>query len=83
MRLVRRPNDLGYALQHYRKQAGLSQSEVAKKHNLSQVMISRLETGQPSQSISRLFDILATLDLEIVIQPRTDSSVDDLENMFL
>ena len=83
MRLVRRPNDLGYALQHYRKKAGLSQSDVAKKHNLNQVMISRLETGQSSQSVSRLFDILATLDLEMVIQPRSDSSVDDVAKMFL
>ena len=54
-----------------------------KKHNLNQVMISRLESGQVSQAVERLFDIFATLDLELVLQPRKESSAEDIADMFL
>lgn len=83
MRTVRRPSDLGHTVRHFRKKARLSQAALGSRHNLAQVMISRLESGQPGQGVERLLDILATLDLEMVVRPRRQSGDDDLTDMFL
>jgi len=67
MRTVRRPSDLGHTIKHFRKKASLTQAALGAQHNLAQ----------------RLLDILATLDLEMVIRPRSKSGDDDLADMFL
>jgi len=83
MRIVRRPSDLGHTVRHFRKKAKFSQAELGAKHNLGQVMISRLESGQPGQAVERLLDILATLDLEVVVRSRRQGGEQDLRDMFL
>ncbi|MEI9891355.1 MAG: hypothetical protein WDN45_13170 [Caulobacteraceae bacterium] len=46
-------------------------------------MISKIETGQGGRGSSlRLFDVLAALGLEMTLEPRSQSSSADIEDIF-
>lgn len=47
---------VGKAVAHYRKIAGLSQAEVAEKMGLSNDAISKMERGNITLNVSRLFE---------------------------
>ena len=67
---------LGYLLRGYRKQQGLSQSQVAERIGLAQNEISRIETGAVSPTTDRLFKILSALNLNLVLEPRSQAADD-------
>jgi len=68
--VVRTPKQLGPVLQGYRKTRALTQAAIGQSVGLPQSEISRLELDASSASLSRVFKLLAALDLELVIRPR-------------
>jgi HTH-type transcriptional regulator/antitoxin HipB len=67
---IRTPNQLGTVLQGYRKHKGLTQAEVGRAVGLPQSAVSGLELDPSTASLSRIFKLLAGLNLELVVRPR-------------
>lgn len=80
--IARTPKQLGETLRRYRTLAGLNQSQVAAKAGLRQATISKIEGGSEATKIGTLYDVMAALDLEITISPRSKSSSQDIEDIF-
>jgi HTH-type transcriptional regulator/antitoxin HipB len=80
--IARTPKQVGDALRRHRKSQGLNQKDLGEKTQLRQATISALEAGEPGTQLRTLFDVLATLGLELVIRPRTKVSTDTLAELF-
>lgn len=80
--LARSPKQLGDLIQTVRKARGMSQTELAQLAGLRQEMVSKIETGQQGSRIASIYDILAALDLEMTVRPRTRSSSADIADIF-
>ncbi|HWQ85202.1 helix-turn-helix domain-containing protein [Brevundimonas sp.] len=79
---VRSPKQLGSLIQQSRKMRGWSQTDLAQRAGLRQEMVSKIEAGQPGSRVASIFDLLAALDLEMTLAPRTKSSAADIEDIF-
>jgi HTH-type transcriptional regulator/antitoxin HipB len=79
--IARTPKQIGAIVRRERRKRNLTQDELGSRVHLRQATISRLEAGAPATRLSTLLDILPTLDLEIVVRPRTKAS-DDMEAIF-
>ena len=80
--LARTPQQIGSALRRYRRNIGLNQTELGQKTGLRQATISAVEAGEPGTEVKTLCEILAGLELELVIRPRTKASTEDIEAAF-
>lgn len=80
--LARSPKQLGALIQRSRKAKGLTQGQLAALAGLRQEMVSKIETGQPGSRIASIYALLAALDLEMTITPRSRRSADDLADVF-
>jgi HTH-type transcriptional regulator / antitoxin HipB len=80
--ITRIPKQLGAVLQRCRKVAGLSQETLVKRIHLRQATISALENSVTDARLGTLFDMLAALDLELVVRPRTKGSAREIEEIF-
>ncbi len=78
--IARTPKQIGAEIRRYRRRKKLSQTELAAKTKLRQATISTLEKGQTGTQLRTLIDILAALELELVIRPRSSASkkIEDL-----
>jgi HTH-type transcriptional regulator/antitoxin HipB len=47
-----------------------------------QATVSKLESGEPRTQLDVLIDALSALNLELVVQPRTKASADQIEELF-
>lgn len=65
---------LGAELRNWRKANALTQAEVARRLGLAQKAISALETHPERSGVDRLMQVLAALDLELVIRPRAPAA---------
>ncbi|MET3900357.1 HTH-type transcriptional regulator/antitoxin HipB [Devosia sp. UYZn731] len=81
MDIARSPRQLGAILRRYRKKGSLTQTDVAAKTQLRQATISALESGETGTQLKTLTDVLAALDLELVVQPRRKSLPSDIEDL--
>lgn len=81
MDIARSPQQLGAILRRYRKKGSLTQTDVAAKTQLRQATISALESGETGTQLKTLTEVLAALDLELVVQPRRKSLPSDIENL--
>jgi HTH-type transcriptional regulator/antitoxin HipB len=63
-------DQLAPILQAARKSAGLSQTELAKRLDLSQSRMSAMELDPASMRLDQLLSICATLQLELVVQTK-------------
>jgi len=68
--LARSPRQIGSIVRNARKRKGLTQTQLADLTALRQETISLIETGHPS-TIQTILAILAALDLELRIVPRS------------
>jgi HTH-type transcriptional regulator / antitoxin HipB len=80
--ITRTSPQLGAALRRRRKQAGLSQEALADKVALRQATISRLESGDTGTKLGTLLNVVAALDLEIVMRPRSKGRPADIVDIF-
>ena len=79
--LARNPKQIGNAIRRARRKRGWSQTELGRKVGLRQETISLTETGNPATKLDTILAILAALDLEFHIAPRsqgTDKAIEDL-----
>ena len=76
MNLARDPKQIGNVIRVARKRKGWSQGELAKRSGLRQGTVSLIETGSPATKIQTLLAILAALDLELQIPPRSKQFVE-------
>ncbi len=80
--IVRSGAQLGAALRRRRKKLGLSQEELTARAKVRQATISNLEGGDAGTKLSTLLNVLAALNLEFVVRPRTKGRLDDIEDIF-
>jgi HTH-type transcriptional regulator/antitoxin HipB len=79
--IARTEHQLAAALRRYRKQAELTQTDIAAATQKRQATISSLEAGAGG-NLDTLFAVLTALNLELVVRPRRAASVHDLEDIF-
>ena len=58
---------LGIALRHFRKEAGLTQQQLADSLGLQRSYLSELEVGKETEQVRRLFQILRQLGVRITL----------------
>lgn len=80
--IARTPKQVGDAVRRRRRTLDLTQSDLGANTSLRQATISAMEGGEPGTRLRTLFDVLAALDLEVVIRPRTKASTEDIEDLF-
>jgi len=69
--LARDPKQIGNLIRRARKRRGWSQRELGDKTGLRQETISLIENGNPAARMETLLTVLAALDLEFQIAPRS------------
>jgi len=77
--LARDPKQFGNIIRRARKQIGLSQGELGEKAALRQATISLMEAGNPATRLENLLAVLAALDLEMHVTPRSKDWSNDPE----
>jgi HTH-type transcriptional regulator/antitoxin HipB len=80
--LARTPTQIGNLIRRTRKKRGLSQSQLGELAGLRQETISLIETGNPATKLETILAVLAALDLEFRIVPRSKGAVAELEEIF-
>ncbi|MEI5681624.1 MULTISPECIES: helix-turn-helix domain-containing protein [unclassified Mesorhizobium] len=80
--LARNPKQIGNIIQRARKKQGLNQTELGIKAGLRQETISLIETGNPAAKLETILAVLAALDLEFRIVPRSKNRASDIEDIF-
>jgi HTH-type transcriptional regulator/antitoxin HipB len=74
--LARDPKQIGNLIRRARKSRALSQKALGEKAGLRQETISLIESGNPSAKIETLLSVLAVLDLEFQVAPRSKGGRD-------
>jgi HTH-type transcriptional regulator/antitoxin HipB len=67
---IKTPKQLGSVLQGYRRERGMTQTDVGAKVGLAQKAVSKIELAPERAGLNIIFKLLAALDLEIVVRPR-------------
>ena len=67
---VRNAVDLGAAIGDARRDAGLTQQELARRVGISRPYLAQVEHGRTSRLLDLLFDLLRVVDLELVVRRR-------------
>ncbi len=81
-RIARNPGQIGAIVHRERRIRGLTQAQLGAKVGRRQATISKLEKGEPATQLRTLFDVLAALNLELVIGDRAKVSKTDIESLF-
>lgn len=79
--IARTSKQIGDALRRRRRTLNLTQRELGTKTSLRQATISAIENGEPGTQLRTLSDVLAALNLELVIRPRTKGSPTEIEDL--
>ena len=80
--IARDTRQVGTALKRNRQRRKLTQAQLGERMHVRQATVSDLESGESDAQLSTLMDALAALDLELLIRPRTTTSIRDLEDLF-
>nr|AOH35793.1 transcriptional regulator [Luteimonas sp. JM171] len=73
LHVIRTPRQLGPLLRALRRQAGLTQADVAGQLGVTRQAVSELENRPESATFERLMKLCAVLGVEIALQPRDAS----------
>lgn len=79
---ARTTKQLGAIIRRERRNRGLTQAQLGKKIGLRQATISKLEAGVPATQLRTLLDVLAAMNLELIIDKRGKTSTNDIESLF-
>lgn len=71
---VRTADQLPGLLQSFRKEAGLTQADVASRLGITQQSLSALERNATAVSAARLMKLLSILGVELVLRRPADAS---------
>lgn len=67
---VRTPEQLPALIKGFRKEAGLTQGQLAQRLGITQQTLSTMERNADRVSVDRLLHLLGILGVEMVLQPR-------------
>lgn len=79
--LARTPKQLGAVIQRQRRTRGLTQTELGERAGLRQATISQIERGENAR-LESLLAVLAALNLELTVRPRSRVEASDIEDVF-
>ena len=80
--LARSAVQIGNIVKRQRRAAGLTQNDLAERLGVRQATVSSVEAGAGGTKLSTLFDMLAALDLELTVAPRSGGTPAALEDIF-
>jgi HTH-type transcriptional regulator/antitoxin HipB len=81
--IARTPKQIGDALRRRRRQLAITQTDLSGKTKLRQATVSAVEAGEPRTQLRTLCALIAALDLELVIRPRSKGvAADEIEDIF-
>jgi len=80
--LARTPQQIGNLIRRARKKNDLNQTELASRAGVRQETISLIETGNPAAKLQTILAVLAALNLELRVTPRSKSTATDIEHIF-
>jgi len=80
--IARSARQLGNLIQRTRKQRGLTQTELAHLAGMRQEMVSKIETGHEGTKLSSIFALFAALDLELLVDTRSERATQNIEDIF-
>lgn len=80
--IARTPKQIGDAVRRQRRKLGLNQTSLGDRTKLRQATVSAVEAGSPGTQLGTLCDLLAALDLELVLRPRTKAKPAEIEDIF-
>lgn len=81
-RKARNSNQIGAIIRQERRDRGLTQAQLGDLIGRRQATISKLEKGDAGIQLGTLFDVLAALDLELLVALRSTGSRDSIESVF-
>lgn len=79
---VRNSNQIGVIIRRERRARGLTQAQLGELIGRRQATISKLEQGDAGIQLGTLFDVLAALNLDVRIVPRSAGSHTNIESVF-
>ncbi len=62
---------LGTLIRQARRNQGITQEDLSSLAGLGPRLIGEIERGKPTAEIGKVFQLLASLGLDVIIQPRT------------
>ena len=68
--VARTPRQIGAILRGFRKSRGMTQAQTGDAIGLPQSVVSKLEADPSNAAFSRVFKLLAALELELAVRPR-------------
>lgn len=80
--LARSTTQIGNIVKRQRRAAGMTQQDLAERLGVRQATVSSVEAGAGGTKLSTLLDILAALDLELTVAPRSGGTATPLEDIF-
>lgn len=80
--MARSPNQLGVAIQQQRLVHNMSQSELARLAGTSQKTISKIENGNPATKVETIFAVMAALDMQMTLAPRSKNTSKNIGDIF-
>jgi HTH-type transcriptional regulator/antitoxin HipB len=80
--LARNPKQIGNLIRRARKKRGWSQTQLGERAGFRQETISLIETGNPAARLDTILAVIAALDLEFQIGPRSKGSATAIEDIF-
>jgi HTH-type transcriptional regulator/antitoxin HipB len=80
--LVRSPQQMGHVFRRQRERLKINQTTLGEISGLRQATISHVETGRAGTKIETICTLLAAMDLELFVRPRTKGSAKDIEDIF-
>ena len=73
MQLARTPRQMAAILRRARRQAGLTQAQLAQQAGLRTATVSALERGAAGPRLDTLLAVMAVLKLDLAVLPRAMS----------
>ncbi len=80
--MARTPQQIGNLVRRARRQRGWNQTQLGLKANLRQETISLIENGNPATRLDTILAVLAALDVEFRVGPRSKSHAEAIEAIF-
>lgn len=79
--LARTPKQLGAVIQRQRRAMNITQAQLGERAGLRQATISQIERGDNAR-LESLLAVLAALDLELTVRPRSRAETSDIGDVF-
>lgn len=79
---VRIPRDLGHAIRLARREKNWTQADLGTRSGVWQETISKVEAVRGGTKLDTILELLAALDLELLVSTRSKGSTSDFDNIF-